>query len=133
MVCWSSSCVRNSTWEGSSGPFSHHLGNLSSSTGVRVGERARLLTPMSTESTKEIVLVRHGETEWSLSGRHTSRTDVPLTARGMREAERIGVRLEGRRFALVLTSPRSRAAETCRLAGFAARAETDEDLVEWDY
>jgi broad specificity phosphatase PhoE len=80
-----------------------------------------------------IVLVRHGETEWSASGRHTSRTDVPLTDMGREEARRLGERLAGREFALVLTSPRSRARDTCAEAGFRAAAEITEDLAEWDY
>jgi probable phosphoglycerate mutase len=78
-----------------------------------------------------IVLVRHGQTEWSASGKHTSTTDVPLTDAGRDAAERLGARLRGREFALALTSPRQRASETCRLAGFAA--EVDADLVEFDY
>jgi probable phosphoglycerate mutase len=81
----------------------------------------------------EIVLVRHGETEWSRDRRHTGRTDVPLTERGRREAIAVGERLAGRRFALVLTSPASRATETCRLAGLGAEALVDDDLREWDY
>jgi probable phosphoglycerate mutase len=78
-------------------------------------------------------LVRHGETEWSRSGRHTGRTDVPLTARGERQASLLGRHLSGRKFALVLTSPLGRARETCRLAGYAEVAHPDPDLVEWDY
>jgi probable phosphoglycerate mutase len=81
----------------------------------------------------ELVLVRHGETEWSRSGRHTGRTDVPLTARGRSEAQALALRLTERSFARVLTSPASRALETCRLAGFAERAELRDDLAEWDY
>jgi probable phosphoglycerate mutase len=80
-----------------------------------------------------IVLVRHGETEWSRSGRHTGRTDVPLTELGRREAEAVSDELAGRRFALVLTSPLDRARETCRLAGYGAGAEVRDDLLEWDY
>ena len=80
-----------------------------------------------------IVLVRHGETEWSASGRHTSRTDVPLTERGREAARRLGERLAGREFALVLTSPRARARDTCAEAGFGDAAEVTEDLAEWDY
>lgn len=81
----------------------------------------------------EIWLIRHGETAWSLSGRHTGTTDVPLTPHGVRQAERLGRRIAGKRFALVLTSPLARARETCLLAGLAAGAEADADLAEWDY
>ena len=81
----------------------------------------------------EVVLVRHGETEWTLTGRHTGRTDIPLTGRGREQAGRIGAVLRDRRFALVLVSPLSRALETCRLAGFGERAEVTDDLREWDY
>jgi broad specificity phosphatase PhoE len=80
-----------------------------------------------------IVLVRHGETEWSAGGRHTSVTDVELTEAGRRAAEALGARLAGHRFALVLTSPRTRARVTCELAGLGERARIDDDLVEWDY
>jgi broad specificity phosphatase PhoE len=80
-----------------------------------------------------IVLVRHGETEWSATGRHTSRTDVPLTDRGRSQADALGGCLQGWRFALVLTSPLQRAAETCRVAGFGDLAQTRPELVEWDY
>ena len=81
----------------------------------------------------EVVLVRHGATEWSESGQHTGRTDIPLTATGIRHAELIRPRLAGCRFAAVLTSPLSRAAETCRLAGLGERAQRREGLLEWDY
>jgi broad specificity phosphatase PhoE len=79
-----------------------------------------------------IWLIRHGETEWTLSGAHTGRTDIPLTDAGREAAKAIGRRLAGRRFALVLTSPLSRARETACLAGF-AEAEVDPNLCEWDY
>jgi broad specificity phosphatase PhoE len=79
------------------------------------------------------VLVRHGETEWSASGKHTSITDVPLVESGRRDAERLGERLAGRRFALVLTSPLARARDTAALAGFGDVAQVDEDLVEFRY
>jgi broad specificity phosphatase PhoE len=81
----------------------------------------------------EIVLVRHGETEWSRSGRHTGSTDVPLTEDGRRQAQLVGGALRGRRFAAVWTSPLSRALETCRLAGFGEVALPKDDLVEWEY
>jgi len=81
----------------------------------------------------EIVLVRHGETEWSLSGQHTSRTDLPLTEKGRERAEGLGPALAAWDFSIVLTSPLRRARQTCEIAGFADRAEICEDLREWDY
>jgi broad specificity phosphatase PhoE len=80
----------------------------------------------------EVWLVRHGETEWSRDGRHTSTTDLALTDEGRRVAESLRGRLADEDFALVLTSPRRRARDTARLAG-RADAEVDDDLVEWDY
>lgn len=81
----------------------------------------------------QLWLIRHGETEWSLSGAHTSRTDIPLTARGEERAEKIRDYLAHRAFSLVLTSPLQRARETCRVAGYSAVAQVDENLREWDY
>jgi probable phosphoglycerate mutase len=81
----------------------------------------------------ELWLFRHGETAWSLSGQHTGRTDLPLTDAGRQRAKAIGRRLQGRRFALVLSSPLARALETCRLAGYGEVAERTDDLREWDY
>jgi broad specificity phosphatase PhoE len=80
-----------------------------------------------------IVLVRHGQTEWSLSGQHTSRTDLPLIEEGRHRAEQIGAELAGRSFGLVLCSPLLRARETCELAGFCEQAVLNDDLQEWDY
>jgi broad specificity phosphatase PhoE len=80
-----------------------------------------------------VYLARHGETAWSLSGQHTGRTDLPLTERGERNARNLGARLKGLTFAKVFTSPLQRAARTCELAGFAAQAEVDPCLLEWDY
>jgi broad specificity phosphatase PhoE len=80
-----------------------------------------------------IYLARHGETEWSVCGRHTGLTDIPLTARGERNARRLADRLRGIAFAKVFTSPLKRAALTCELAGFGAAAEVDRDLLEWNY
>jgi len=79
----------------------------------------------------ELWLIRHGETEWSLAGKHTSRTDLPLTARGEERAEAVGRLLAGHKFALILSSPLRRARETCRLAGYTP--ELEPDLREWDY
>ena len=81
----------------------------------------------------ELVLVRHGETEWTRDGRHTSRSDIPLTDRGLQQSEALSAVLSGRTFDRVLTSPRQRAMETCRQAGLAARATVTRDLEEWDY
>lgn len=84
-------------------------------------------------SPPRIFLVRHGATEWSVPGRHTGRTDLPLTDEGREEVERLAVRLARERFALVLVSPLTRARETARLTGFGEQAEVEPDLVEWDY
>lgn len=81
----------------------------------------------------ELWLIRHGETEWSRSGAHTSHTDIPLTDTGRERAAAIGRYLAGRAFALVLSSPMQRARETCRLAGFGGEAQIDPNLREWDY
>ena len=80
-----------------------------------------------------VYLARHGETAWSLSGQHTGLTDLPLTERGERTAQRLAERLKGVTFAKVFTSPLQRARRTCELAGFGAVAELDPDLVEWNY
>ena len=80
-----------------------------------------------------VYLARHGETAWTISRQHTGVTDLPLTAQGEAEAVRLGERLEGLRFAAVLTSPLRRAVRTCELAGFGSRAEVEPDLVEWNY
>jgi broad specificity phosphatase PhoE len=79
------------------------------------------------------LLVRHAETEWTLSGRHTGRTDLPLTEAGREAARRMAPRLAAWRFGLVLVSPSRRARETCELCGLGARAQVDENLLEWDY
>ena len=78
-------------------------------------------------------LIRHGETEWSLSGAHTGRTDIPLTQAGEERARNIGRQLAGHAFELVLTSPLKRAVRTCELAGYGAQAQVDPNLAEWDY
>lgn len=80
----------------------------------------------------ELILIRHGQTEWSLSGRHAGRTDVPLTDAGEAAAKALAPRLARRRLAAVFTSPSSRAVRTAELAGLAG-AKRDADLLEWDY
>lgn len=81
----------------------------------------------------QIWLFRHGETAWSKSGQHTGRTDLPLTEEGIARARALGGRLKGRPFALVLSSPMSRALDTCRLAGYGDQVEVTDDLQEWNY
>lgn len=81
----------------------------------------------------DIVLVRHGQTQWSISGRHTGRTDIPLTDLGRQQADALGEMLDGRDFSLVLSSPLKRAWETMQRAGYAAQGMPDENILEWDY
>ena len=85
------------------------------------------------ENLPVLYLARHGETAWSVTGQHTGLTDLPLTGRGERNSQRLGKRLAGISFAKVFTSPLQRAARTCELAGFGARAEADPNLLEWNY
>ena len=89
--------------------------------------------PTPDEAVWRTYLIRHAETEWSLSGRHTGRTDVPLTEKGRRIARELESLLAPSNFALVLSSPLQRARQTCALAGFGERALIDRDLSEWDY
>ena len=84
-------------------------------------------------SPPRIFLVRHGATEWSVTRRHTGRTDLPLTDQGREEVKGLAVRLARERFALVLVSPLTRALETARLTGFGEVAQVEPDLAEWDY
>ena len=86
-----------------------------------------------TSAFPEIYLVRHGETEWSASGKHTGRTDIPLTPAGEEAARHIAVRLSGLTFSAVWSSPSQRASKTCALAGFGSQAVTKAELAEWDY
>jgi broad specificity phosphatase PhoE len=81
----------------------------------------------------EIWVVRHGQTEWALTGQHTGSTDIPLTEEGRAEAAAVGRYLAGRKFALVLVSPLQRARESCRIAGYDAVAQVNPDLREWSY
>lgn len=96
--------------------------------GVTTHERA---DPPAPE--RQVWLVRHGETEWARLGRHTGRTDIPLTEVGREQAAALGRHLAGHAFTLALTSPLSRAYDTARLAGFEGRMSVDPDLAEWDY
>jgi broad specificity phosphatase PhoE len=81
----------------------------------------------------KLYLIRHGETEWSLSGQHTGSTDIPLTAHGEEEARRLVPRLSGTHFSVALCSPRQRAQRICELTGLGAVAQVEPDLAEWDY
>ena len=84
-------------------------------------------------SATQLWLIRHGETEWSLSGAHTSRTDIPLTENGREKAKVLGEYLKDFPFSVVFTSPMGRAKETCRIAGLIENAQVEEGLREWDY
>lgn len=88
---------------------------------------------MSHKTNFEAVLMRHGQTEWSLSGRHTGRTDLPLTPEGEAEALLMAPHIAARSYDLVLTSPLQRAKQTCALVGLGDRALERDDLCEWDY
>ena len=81
----------------------------------------------------KLYIIRHGETEWSLSGQHTGRTDIPLTPHGEEEARRLAPWLKDIQFSVALCSPRQRAQRTCELAGLGALAKVEPDLAEWDY
>jgi broad specificity phosphatase PhoE len=99
---------------------------------VTTEDRGGGSAPASTPE-RQVWLVRHGETEWARLGRHTGRTDIPLTDTGREQARALARRLAGGRFALALTSPLSRAAETAALAGYGDVAAVDPDLREWNY
>ena len=81
----------------------------------------------------ELWLIRHGETEWTISGQHTGRSDIPLTDRGRERAQGIRDYLQHRQFKKVFVSPLGRARETCAIAGYGDQAEVDDNLREWDY
>lgn len=87
----------------------------------------------SSPLTQQIYLIRHGETDWSLTGQHTGTTDIPLTVRGETEARELASRLRGIPFTLVLTSPLQRARRTCELAALKPASEIEPDLAEWNY
>jgi probable phosphoglycerate mutase len=104
----------------------------SHSTGAGSGTEPAFAVPGELPASAQVWLVRHGETEWSRSGQHTGRTDLPLTERGADEARALAAVLAGLDPCLVLSSPRTRALRTAELAGLAVDA-VDDDLVEWDY
>lgn len=81
----------------------------------------------------QVMLVRHAATEWSVAGRHTGRTDLPLTAAGRQSASQTAQRLRGQTFERVLTSPLRRALETCEICGYGGQAQIVDQLAEWDY
>ena len=91
-----------------------------------------LTSPAMSDTLPIIYLARHGETAWTISGQHTGRTELPLTARGERNARRLGKRLQGFTFSAVLSSPLERVVRTCELAGFGKVARIEPDLIEWD-
>jgi broad specificity phosphatase PhoE len=91
----------------------------------------RPASPQAVE--RQLWLVRHGSTEWAETGRHTGRTDIPLNESGREQAIVLGERLRDHPFAMILTSPLSRAAQTAQLAGFGDTVVVDDDLREWDY
>jgi probable phosphoglycerate mutase len=97
------------------------------------GDARRPSPDRGDEARPEAWLVRHGETEWSRSGKHTGRSDIDLTDLGREQARALGARLADHSFALVLSSPMRRALDTARLAGFEGRVEVDVDLCEWNY
>jgi len=86
-----------------------------------------------TDNNQKVYVIRHGETEWSVSGQHTGVTDIPLTDNGRKNAKLLQPMLAKQSFALVLTSPLQRAKETCKLSGLGEVAEIVPDLVEWNY
>ena len=85
------------------------------------------------ETRGDLWLIRHGETEWTLTGAHTGRTNLPLTENGKQQGLAVREQLGGRSFAVVLVSPLERALETCRLAGYGGQAVVDPNLAEWSY
>ena len=88
---------------------------------------------MSVAALARVYLIRHGETEWSLDGRHTGRSDIPLTHHGRDESRGLGIRFRGLTFERILSSPRLRARQTCEAIGWGGEFDIDPDLSEWDY
>jgi probable phosphoglycerate mutase len=88
---------------------------------------------MDSRTLPNLMLIRHGDTDWTDSRQHTGRTDLPLNAKGEQNAHHLRDRLKGESFARIFTSPLIRASRTCEIAGFSSRAEINPDLMEWDY
>jgi len=91
------------------------------------------MAALETQQSPRLFLIRHGNTDWSDSGKHTGRTDIPLNAGGEQHARLLGARLKGEKFSRVFVSPLIRVRRTCELAGFADHAEVTPDLTEWNY
>jgi probable phosphoglycerate mutase len=91
------------------------------------------MAAIETQQSPRLFLIRHGNTDWSDSGKHTGRTDIPLNASGEQHARLLGARLKGEKFSRIFMSPLIRVRRTCKLAGFADRAEVIPDLTEWNY
>ena len=99
----------------------------------RCGTVAEGVSSQMNDALPKIYLIRHGETAWTISGQHTGRTDIPLTAQGEEDAQKLPALLRGFNFANVFTSPLQRARRTGELAGFGTSQQVDADLMEWDY
>jgi broad specificity phosphatase PhoE len=91
------------------------------------------MAALETQQSPRLFLIRHGNTDWSDSGKHTGRTDIPLNAGGEQHARLLGARLKGEKFSRIFVSPLIRVRRTCQLAGFADHAEVTPDLTEWNY
>jgi broad specificity phosphatase PhoE len=122
---------RNRAGRASTG--SPHVTASASATATAPSSAVKRANRAPRSTVQQVLVVRHGETEWSVSGRHTGITDIPLTERGREVARRLAPILADKQFSLVLVSPLQRARDTCDLAGLGDSAKIDLDLKEWDY